>query len=107
MVSLELVYHYSKFIFLPSRGDEFRKTFAELGSIRSLLPSKVNILALTATANQETLKCVISRAAMQDPAIIGLPPDRPNIKLSVKPCPSIPKVCEWLTRELLEKCSTA
>ena len=44
---------------------------------------------------------------MQDPAIIGLPPDRPNIKLSVKPCPSIPKVCEWLARELLEKRSTA
>jgi len=44
---------------------------------------------------------------MQNPAIIGLPPDRPNIKLSVQPCPNIPKLCEWLAKELLEKRSTA
>lgn len=81
-----------------SRGDEFRKTFAELGSIRSLLPSKVSILTLTATATQQTMKCVISHTAMQDPS---------NIKLSVHLCPSIPKLCEWLAKELLEKRSTA
>lgn len=40
---------------------------------------------------------------MQDPAIIGLSPDKPNIKLSVQPCPTIPKICEWLAKELLEK----
>lgn len=68
-----------------------------------MLPNKVNILALTATATQETLKCVISRTSMQDPMIIGLPPDRPNIKLSVQPCFSIPTMCEWLAKELLEK----
>ena len=78
----------------------------ELGSVRSLLPNEVKILALTATATQETLKCVVSRASMQDPAIIGLPPDRPNIKLSVQPCPSFPKMCEWLAKELLEKRTT-
>ena len=77
-----------------------------MGSVRSLLPNEVKILALTATATQETLKRVVSRASMQDPAIIGLPPDRPNIKLSVQPCPSIPKMCEWLAKELLEKRTT-
>ena len=71
------------------------------------MPSEVKILALTATATHLTLKCVISRTSMQDPAIIGLPPDRPNIKLSVQPCPSIPSLCEWLAKELLEKRSTA
>ena len=77
-----------------------------MGSVRSLLPNEVKILALTATATQETLKCVVSRPSMQDPAIIGLSPDRPNIKLSVQPCPSIPKMCEWLAKELLEKRTT-
>ena len=67
------------------------------------MPNKLNILALTATATQETLKCVISRTSMQDPVIIGLPPDRPNIKLSVQSSPGIPKMCEWLAKELLEK----
>ena len=89
------------------RGDEFRKTFAELGSIRSLLPSNVNVLALTATATRETLKCVISRISMKNPVIIGLPPDRPNIKLSVYPCPTILRMCEWLAKELLEKRTAA
>ena len=46
---------------------------------------------------------------MQDPAIIGLPPDRPNIKLSVKPCPSIASYVNgwqrncWRTAPQLQK----
>ena len=64
-------------------------------------------MALTATATRETLKCVISRISMKNPVIIGLPPDRPNIKLSVYPCPAIPRMCEWLAKELLEKRTAA
>ena len=44
---------------------------------------------------------------MQDPAIICLSPDRANIKLSVKPCPSIPSFCEWVAEELLKYRSKA
>ena len=40
---------------------------------------------------------------MQDPVIIGLPPDRPNIKLLVEPCPTIPELCFKLAEELKEK----
>ena len=57
------------------RGDEFRTIFAKLGNIKSLLPDKVNILALTATATVETLECVVSRLAMDRPIVIGLPPE--------------------------------
>lgn len=79
------------------------KLFAKLGNVRSLLPDKVNILALTATATKATLECVTSRLAMDKPTVIGLPPDRPNIKLSVQPCPSILTLCKQLTDELKEK----
>lgn len=85
------------------RGDDFRTAFAKLGNLRSLLPDKVNVLALTATATKNTLECVTSRLAMNWPAIIGLPPDRHNIKLSVQPCPSIPTMCRQLSDELKEK----
>ena len=37
-------------------GDEFRMAFAEIGNLRSIIPQQVNIMALTATATQETLK---------------------------------------------------
>lgn len=38
-------------------GDQFRTTFAQIGDLRSLIPSTVNIMALTATATSETLCC--------------------------------------------------
>jgi len=61
-------------------------------------------MALTAKATKDTLACVI---AMQDPVIVGLPPDRPNIKLIMEPFPELDKLCEVLAKELLEKrCKT-
>jgi len=39
--------------------------------------------------------------------IVGLPPDRPNIKLIMESCPELSKVYEVLAKELLEKrCKT-
>lgn len=40
-----------------------------------------------------------------DPAIIGLPPDRPNIKYIIEECPNIPELCCQLTSELISKCT--
>ena len=85
------------------RGDEFRSTFAEIGSVRSLIPRSVKVLALTATATKDTLESVISRLSLQDPAIIGLPPDRINIKYIVKECPSMKDLCHQLSEELSSK----
>jgi bloom syndrome protein len=36
------------------RGEDVRIVYAHLGEIRSVLPSSVNVLALTATANLDT-----------------------------------------------------
>ena len=85
------------------RGDEFRKVFAELGSVRCLIPKSVKILAVTATATKETLDSVTCRLSMEKPVLIGLPPNRINIKYIVQPCPSITEFCSQITGELMLK----
>ena len=40
------------------RGDKFRLAYDHLGDLRSLLSSHVNIMALTATAMNETHKAL-------------------------------------------------
>ena len=54
-----------------NRGDAFRRAFSEIGTLRSILPKLVHILALTATATQQTVDCVIERLSMKDIAVIG------------------------------------
>jgi len=48
------------------RGDDFRKAFSEIGSLRSIIPRSVNILALTAIATKETLDVVTERLSLKD-----------------------------------------
>jgi len=64
-------------------GDQFRTTFAQIGDLRSLIPSTVSIMALTATATSETLCVVRCRLSMDKPTLIALPPCRDNIKYQV------------------------
>ena len=86
-----------------TRGDEFRIMFAEIGSVRSLIPASVKVLALTATATKQTLESVKDRLSMDNLSLIGLRPDRTNIKFIVEPCPDIRKLCRQLTDELIAK----
>ena len=83
------------------RGDEFRVTFAEIGSVRSLILVSVKILALTATATKETLELVKDRLSMDHPTLNGLRPDRTNIKFAVEPCPDIRKLYHQLIDKLM------
>ena len=85
------------------RGKDFRRKFAEIGSIHSLIPSSVKILALTATATRDTLDCVSHSLSLEDPKIIGLPPNRPNIKYVVERPTSIAEFSKKITDELLSK----
>jgi len=84
------------------RGDKFRTAFADIGNIRSLLPKNINVMVLTATATRTTLSSVKSRLTMEDPVIVGLPPNRPNIKMNVEPCPDLSALCEALAKDLRE-----
>lgn len=52
-------------------GDDFRRAFSEIGNLRSLIPSNVNVLALTATATHNTFKVVAERLSLKDPVIVG------------------------------------
>jgi len=66
-------------------GDKFRAAFAMIGDLRSLVPTHVNVLALTATATQETLQVVTERLSMKDIALVALPPSRVNIMFKIQP----------------------
>ena len=60
--------------------DQFRTTFTQIGDLRSLNPTTVNILALTATAALETVDVVKCRPSMDKLTLIALPPHSNNIK---------------------------
>ena len=66
------------------RVDVFRKAFAEIGNLRSILPYNVDVMALTATATKQMVECVVERLCMKEPAIIGATVDRSNIQVFCK-----------------------
>ena len=59
------IYHYN-------RGTTFRKEFAELKVVRSLIPSGVNVMALTATATSTTRRSIIKMLGMEKPLKSGI-----------------------------------
>ena len=70
-------------------GEEFRPEFKRLGDLRSILPKHVNIMALTATATINLRVSVEKILNMRDPILIQRSPDKENVFLAVKVCPSI------------------
>ena len=66
------------------------------------MPKSVNVLALTATATNETVDCVIEHLSMKNPNIIGHNADRSNIKYVVGPKISQKELCASLAHELLD-----
>ena len=59
--------------------------FSQIGDLRSILPEGVHMLALTATATTAVFKAVKKRLALVDPLVIGISPDRADIKYLVEP----------------------
>ena len=68
-----------------------------------MIPSYVNVLALTATATVDTLRAVETRLNLQNPALIALPPDRPNIFYTVFKQPDMAAFVAEMASELSEK----
>ena len=83
-------------------GEDFRQTFSEIGNIRSLIPSGVNVMALTATATSETYHCALIQLAMMDTVLVALPPDRSNIRYSVKPATTLATLTGELSSQLCD-----
>lgn len=88
------------FTFTVFRGDSFRKAYTHLGDIRSLLPSGVNVMALTATATSDTYKIVCQRLSLMDPVIIGCPPNRQNIMYEVQPLVDMDTFSSTVARDI-------
>ena len=89
------------------RGETFRKEFSKIGEVRSIIPSRVNVMALTATATKATCKYVCQRLGMSAPVVISKSPNKPNIKLIV--CMkegSIAQMMATLADEIIEKRTT-
>lgn len=84
-------------------GDQFRKTFSMIGDLRSILPTGVKVMALTATATTDTFYTVSQRLSMNNPILVALPPDRGNIVYKVHPKASLDELSTSLCREFIEK----
>ena len=63
----------------------------------------MNLLALTATVTRESFDSICKSLLLDNPVLIGLSPNRVNIKYIVKQSPSINELCHQLTDELMSK----
>jgi len=90
---------------VKSWGDQFRKSFARIGDLRSLIPKDVNILALTATATHETVSVVTSRLSMHEVKVVALSPCRDNICYKIKSSSStkLEDFTDDISKELSQK----
>lgn len=80
-------------------GDKFRPAFSKIGELRSSIPDRVNLLALTAIATKDTYQVVCSRLSLVNPVVIALPPDRANLMLTVVQKPKIEEYCKQLSQD--------
>ena len=65
------------------RGESFRSEFSRLGEVRSILPSNVHVMALTATASATLRRSITWTLGMQNTALIEISPDKAKIKYVV------------------------
>jgi len=85
------------------RGNDFWKTFAEIVTVQILINKDIKFIILTLTAASST-KIIFERLAMVNVNIIGLPPERANIKYTVVPMPTMAELCSTLALELKTHC---
>ena len=84
-------------------GDEFRTAFSRIWDLRSIIPSGVNVMALTATSTTMTYHIVCERLSMKNPTLVAMPPHRKNIFYMVLPSISLEALSTQLSCELLSK----
>ena len=85
-------------------GEQFRKAFFVIGNLRSLVPSGVNVMALTATATLETFHVVKRQLSMsEDVVLVTLPPEKSNIRYCMRPEINLEELGECLHEEMMDK----
>ena len=89
--------------FAFTRGTSFRKTFARIGEVRSIIPQYVNVMALTATASKTMRRDIIQKLGMTNTKVINISPEKRNVFLAVKDKPSIENFVEKVSVILLHE----
>ena len=79
-MNLMLLYFFFSFV---KRGETFRKEFMAIEEVRSLIPTHVNLMALTATATKTTQRELCRLLGMVQPKVVSLSPNRAKIKYAV------------------------
>lgn len=70
---------------VKSWGDGYRIEFAYIGELRSIIPSTVPVMALTATATKHSYEVIVKRLSMRNVSLVALPPSKLNITYSLQP----------------------
>lgn len=70
-------------------GETFRKVLLKIGEVRSLVPSSVRMLALTATATRSVCEDVMLALGMKNPSVVAVSPCKGNIMYIVRSYASI------------------
>lgn len=86
---------------VKSWGEQFRKSFSQLGQLRSLLPTGVRVMALTATSTMETYNIVVQILSLESPVLVSVAPERSNIRL-VHPKADLEEFCDILCKDFYE-----
>ena len=76
-------------MYWPYRGETFRKLISRIGEIRSLIPERVNVMALTATATTKLRREVAAIIGLNNEVVVSISPEKPNIIYAVKDYVSI------------------
>jgi len=76
---------------IPLRGDDFRLAFAQIGDLRSIILNNGHVLTLTGTGTPNLFDSIVKRLSLENAAVIGLSPNRDNIKYHVEPLISVPR----------------
>ena len=94
-------------ILCSGKGDKsrklapFRPSYGQLGELRSLVEKKVPVIALTATATQQTREIIMKDLSMENCTQIIVDPNKKNVKYSVENgCKEICDNFKWLLEML-------
>lgn len=90
-------------LLLLCRGDTFRREFSRIGELRSIIPSNVNVMALTATASRTLRRNVMKMLGMKNASVVSVSPNKHNIKYIVKRFSTLEECFGLLVDELLCK----
>ena len=85
-ITLPLSCHVTIFI----RGTTFRHLLARVGEVRSLIPSSIHVMALTATATSSDRIAVMQMMGLHNPYTLKQAPSKPNIVYHIGSFKTVP-----------------